>query len=408
MASFPELNIFNQIIKLAELKVKDYQFIEGFGLVLMVENIEKKARCPRCGKKSDRLHQNHEYLVRDLPQSEHQVYLKVNRRQLKCDRCKKPFSEEFDFVEKTRTYTKRLAEKVVREVIESDIKNVAPRNGLSEKEVETILKEKFSDLKIEKPLGLKKLGIDEIAWVKGHKNYCAVLVDLETRKPVDILEKRTKECISKCLKKWGREVLDSIEEVSIDLWSGYKNLVKELIPNAEVVADRFHVMKLVNDELDGERKALKRKLKKVKKKVKRERLTLVITNSKYPLLKNEKDLNDEQKEKLKQVQKVFPKLADMHQLKEELRKTFENRDSEVIGLLNLADWLRGAASKLPKSCATIIRWFGEIIPYFKNRTTQGIVEGINNKLKLIKRKGFGFKNFHNFRSRSLLSFHFNS
>ena len=79
-------------------------------------------------------------------------------------------------------------------------------------------------------------------------------------------------------------------------------------------------MKLVNDELDGERKALKRKLKKVKKKVKRERLTLVITNSKYPLLKNEKDLNDEQKEKLKQVQKVFPKLADMHQLKEELRK----------------------------------------------------------------------------------------
>ena len=55
------LNIFNQIIKLPELKVKNYQFIEGFGVVLTVENIEKKARCPRCGKKSERLHQNHEY-----------------------------------------------------------------------------------------------------------------------------------------------------------------------------------------------------------------------------------------------------------------------------------------------------------------------------------------------------------
>lgn len=54
MASFPELNIFNQIIQLPELKVKDYQFIEGLGVVLTVENIEKKARCPRCGKKSDR------------------------------------------------------------------------------------------------------------------------------------------------------------------------------------------------------------------------------------------------------------------------------------------------------------------------------------------------------------------
>ena len=408
MASFAELNIFNQIIKLPELKVKDYQFIEGFGVVLTVENIEKKARCPRCGQKSDRLHQNHEYLVRDLPQAEHQVYLKVNRRQLKCAHCKKPFSEKFDFVEKTRTYTKRLAEKVIREVIESDVKNVAERNGLSEKEVETILKEKFADLKTQKPLELKKLGIDEIAWVKGHKNYCAVLVNLETRKPVDILEKRTQECLRECFLSWGTEVIDGIEEVSIDLWSGYKNLVKELMPNAEVVADRFHIMKLVNDEVDSQRKTLKRNLKKIKKKAERERLTQVITNSKYSRLKNENDLNEEQKEKLKQVREVFPELGDMHRLKEELRKTLENRDSEVIGLLNLADWLRDGTSKFPKSCGTIIRWFGEIIPYFKNRTTQGIVEGVNNKLKLIKRKGFGFKNFDNFRSRSLLSFHFNS
>ena len=74
-------------------------------------------------------------------------------------------------------------------MLESDGKNVAQRNGLSEQEVETILKEKFADLKTDKPKQLKKLGIDEIAWVKGHKNYCAVLVDLETRKPVDILEK---------------------------------------------------------------------------------------------------------------------------------------------------------------------------------------------------------------------------
>ncbi len=408
MASFAELNIFNKIIKFPELKVKDYQFIEGFGVVLTVEKVEKKSCCPRCGKKSERLHQNHQYLVRDLSQAEHHVYLKVNRRQLKCAYCQKPFSEEFDFVEKTRTYTKRLAEKIIREVIESDVKNVAERNGLSEKEVETILKEKFSDLKTEKPLGLKKLGIDEIAWIKGHKNYCAVLVDLETRKPVDILEKRTQECLSKCFEAWGREVLDGIEEVSIDLWSGYKNLVKNLMPKAEIIADRFHVMKLVNDELDAERKALKRKLKKVKKKVKRDKLILAITNSKYSLLKNEKDLNDEQKEKLKQVKEVFPELGDMHRLKEEFIKTFEKRDSEVIGLLNLADWLRDATSKFPNSCGTIIRWLGEIIPYFKNRTTQGILEGINNKLKLIKRKGFGFKNFDNFRSISLLSFHFNS
>ncbi len=128
--------------------------------------------------------------VRDLPQAEHQVYLKVNRRQLKCADCKKPFSEQFDFVEKTRTYTKRLAEKIVREVIESDIKNVAQRNGLSEKEVETILKEKFSDLKTEKPRGLKKLGIDEIAWVKGHKNPTSSLGGFRHKKTCGYFRKK--------------------------------------------------------------------------------------------------------------------------------------------------------------------------------------------------------------------------
>ncbi len=200
--------------------------------------------------------------------------------------------------------------------------------------------------------------------VKGHKNYCAVLVDLETRLPVDILEKRTQKCLRECFERWGSEILDGIEEVSIDLWSAYKNLVKELMPNAEVVAaplrgslrDRFHVMKLVNDELDTERKAVKRKAKKVKKKADRERLLKVISNSKYCLLKNEKDLNDEQNEKLEEVKEVFPELGEMHRLKEEFRKLFENSNSEVIGLLNLADWLRDAASKFPSSCGTVIRW----------------------------------------------------
>ncbi len=156
MASFAELNIFNQIIKLPELKVKDYQFLEGFGVVLTVEKVEKKSCCPRCGKTSDRLHQNHQYLVRDLSQAEHHVYLKVNRRQLKCAYCQKPFSEEFNFVEKTRTYTKRLAQKIIREVIESDVKNVAERNGKEREGSRNNLKREICGFKNGKTSGVKK------------------------------------------------------------------------------------------------------------------------------------------------------------------------------------------------------------------------------------------------------------
>ena len=73
-----------------------------------------------------------------------------------------------------------------------------------------------------------------------------------------ILEKRTQEELRKTLTGWGKEVLEQIEEVSPELWLTYKNLVKELMPSAEVVADRFHVMKQINQELDQQRRDVRR------------------------------------------------------------------------------------------------------------------------------------------------------
>ncbi|NJR46828.1 MAG: transposase, partial [Hyellaceae cyanobacterium CSU_1_1] len=71
------------------------------------------------------------------------------------------------------------------------------------------------------------------------------------------------------------------------------------------------------------------------------------------------------------------------------------------------DWLIEAGEYYPKSKKTIVRWLGEIIPYFDERISNGVVEGINNKLKLIKRSAYGFRNFDNFRDRVLLTWHFN-
>ncbi|PNJ92655.1 transposase, partial [Cylindrospermopsis raciborskii] len=106
--------------------------------------------------------------------------------------------------------------------------------------------------------GVKRLGIDEIALVKGQGNYLAVLVDLDTRKPIEIVKTRRIEDIREVLIGWGLESLEQIQEVSIDMWSPYKSLVEELMPNANITADRFHVMKQVNDELDNMRKTEKK------------------------------------------------------------------------------------------------------------------------------------------------------
>ena len=395
-----------QILNLPEMKVLDCQEIEGIGIVITIEKYVNYSACPSCRQKTRSVHQNHWRMIHDLSWSEQTVLLKINRRQFKCNRCKKVFSEKLDFVEKNKGYTKRLAQDIVQQVLDSNIHSVAERNDLSDEEVESMLKGQISQILNINLSQLKRLGIDEIALVKGQGNYLAVLVDLDTHKPIEIVKSRRMEEIREVLLNWGVQVLDKIEEVSIDLWSPYKNLVEELMPNANITADRFHVMKQVNDELDTMRKAEKKAAMSLEKKSERDRILEGLNKSKYSFIKNEDSLNEKQKEKLKSAQEVSPILAKMHRLKEEFRDIFESTKFWGDSVISLLDWMHNALSYFPKSIGTMVRWFAEVVGYFDGKTTSGTVEGINNKLKLIKRLGYGFRNFSNFRLRSLLNWHF--
>ncbi|WP_442946355.1 ISL3 family transposase [Nostoc sp. 'Peltigera membranacea cyanobiont' 210A] len=408
------IKILTELLDLKDVKVISHRLHVGIGMILQIESIKSYSTCPRCGTKSHRLHQNHRYIVKDLPFGEKPVFLEINRRQFKCEECKKPFSENLDFVSQKRTYTKRLAHKIIQEVVENDIHSVADQGIVTTEEIERMLKDASLELSDDKPSLIKRLGIDEIALVKGKGNYCAVLIDLDTSKLVTILNGRTQEVVKETLLEWGYEVLEQIEEVSIDLWVGYKNVVTELMPNAQVVADRFHVMTQINKELDTQRKREKRSLEELIKKAQLsaqkaeyEKLLSGLKNSKYVLLKNESDLNEEQINKLSEVKNVSPVLKEMHELKEKFRKIFNKTDNWYPGVFKLGMWLSKAKKYFPKSNNTIIRWFDEIIAYFDNGTSSGAVEGINNKIKLIKRSGYGFRNFDNFRVRCLLNWHFN-
>ena len=398
--------VLTELLNLDSVKVNSYRQHEGIGIILQVELLNQESNCPRCGKKSHRLHQNHRYLVKDLPLSGQGVYLEVNRRQFKCTSCERPFSEELNFLGTRRTYTNRLAHSIIQEVLSSNIQSVAQKSHVTTEEIETMLKDMAQELLKFKPIELKRLGIDEIALTKGQGNYCAVLIDLDQSKLVAILTERTQSKIRETLTMWGCEVLDQIEELSIDLWKPYKNLVEELMPSAQVIADRFHVMKQVNDELDRQRKKEKRQAETEINESKKAEILAGLNKSKYALLKNESSLNESQILKLKQVKLVSPVLGIMHELKEDFRNIFEENTDWLSGLFSLGKWLNSAAQYFTSSHKTIKRWLDEIVAYFDNRTTSGVVEGINNKLKLIKRSAYGFRNFDNFRVRCLLSWHF--
>ena len=406
--------VLTELLNIQGIKVAQISQVPGIGIILQVESIHKESHCPECGTKSNRLHQNHRYVVKDLSWGEKTVFLEINRRQFRCKKCGKPFSEKLDFINNRRTYTKRLADTIINLVLSSDINSVAKQGVVTTEEIERMLSDASQELSL-KPSGLKKLGIDEIALIKGQGNYCAVLIDLETSKLITIIKGRTQEEIEPVLNSWGSEVLEKIEEVSIDLWKGYKTLVKKLMPNVQVVADRFHVMMQVNNELDKERKREKRqvidlskKSKSPKKIAEYKEILDGINDSKYALLKNEENLNEKQKSKLISVKKVCPRLARMHKLKEKFREIFENRKTNWLrGLLRIGIWQQRAKQYFSATVNTLTNWLDEIIAYFDNRTTSGVVEGVNNKLKLIKRSGYGFRNFENYKNRCLLTWHFN-
>ena len=407
------IKILTELLNIEDIKVISHRQHESIGIILQIEPAKKESVCPRCRTKSQRLHQNHRYIVKDLPWGEKPVYLEINRRQFKCEKCRKPFSEELDFIGKRRTYTKRLAHQTIKEVLDSDINSVASKGIVTTEEIERMLKDAGSELIESKPSGVKRLGIDEIALIKGQGKYCAVLIDLDTSKLLAILPSRKQEDIRKVLMEWGLQVLEQIEEVSIDLWQGYKSLVTEMMPNAQVVADRFHVMVQINKELDIARKREKRNVenaiknsKNEQEKLEKEKILEGLNKSKYVLLKNGEDLNNEQKIKLNQVKQVSPSLKVMYELKEKIRQIFNKTKDWLKGLYKLSIWLLRAKDHYPTSHNTIVRWLDEIIAYFDNRTTSGVVEGINNKLKLIKRSAYGFRNFDNFRLRCLLTWRF--
>jgi hypothetical protein len=217
---------------------------------------------------------------------------------------------------------------------------------------------------------------------------------------------RTSESVSNYLSAWGQEVLTKIKEVSIDLWKPYKKVAEKLIPQAVIVADRFHVMKQVNKELNSQRKKMRREAQKIENELEQEQLLSGLNKSKYSLLKNEKDLNSLQADKLEEVKQACPRISQMHSLKERFREIFETKFNWAEGLFSLGDWLKDAKEYYPQSFGTIRRWIGEIVAYFDCRTTQGVVEGINHKIKLIKRRGYGFRNFGNFSSRCFLTWLF--
>ena len=226
--------------------------------------------------------------VKDLPMGDREVILRVNRRRFKCKNCRKPFNESLAFLEKKKNFTNRYAQSIAEQVVHSDIKNVAKNNKLTSEEVWSMVKNVANKILPIDVKNLHKLGIDEISLVKEQGKFIVVLVDLETHKLIGLVAERKQAAIEKKMLEWGEEVLNQIEEVSMDMTGNYKSLVKKLCPNADVTVDRFHVTKMIHEGLNQARIDENKASSSLKVKEKAKLLD-TLKGSKYILLKAEKD-----------------------------------------------------------------------------------------------------------------------
>ncbi len=235
---------------------------------------------------------------------------------------------------------------------------------------------------------VSRLSIDEISMCKGHQDFKTVVSDIDRGKLLEVVDGHSQEKVTEVLMRQPENLREQVEEVSVDMWGGFPKVIEKVFPNARIVFDRFHVMKKVNDELNRLRRLL----------------GITSRRSKYLLLKNAEDLTAEGQAELEIVLTQSPCLKIAYEMKEELRLIYENRLSFTAGKIKLEKWLRYAQVFYQSASQTIQANILGICNYFISRTASGVMEGINNKIKLIKRQGYGFTNFDNFRSRLLAVF----
>ncbi|NJL57271.1 ISL3 family transposase [bacterium] len=232
----------------------------------------------------------------------------------------------------------------------------------------------------------KKISIDEFSMRKGHHQYVTTISDLDNHCLLEVIDSHKAEEIIAALKSlWTEEERLMVEEVSIDMWAGFAKVIKEVFPNARIVYDRFHVMQKVIKELDRIRRQSR----------------ITDKGAKRLILKNRKDLNEEEKAKLDSYLQQSQRLRRAYELKEELRSIFESRITVEEGKSQIVRWLNKGQQIYSDAVKTIRNHLEGICQYFANRVTSGIMEGINNRIKVIKRQGYGFTNIDNFRARLL-------
>ncbi|MEI2774064.1 MAG: ISL3 family transposase [Candidatus Competibacter sp.] len=383
-------------LDLPDVRVLATQVLPDATLLIEVESTLCTAQCHRCGREIDRFHGfDRPTRLRHLPVFGREVLIEIRPKRYRCPFCEggPTSTQRCSRYEPNRPHTRAFEQDVLKRLVHSTVADISGQCYLGVKAVEGIVNQHVaSAVDWSCFTALDTLGIDEVALLKGHGDYVAVIWarDAEGHTHVlAVLPDRLQATVQTFLESIPAPLKATVTRVCIDMWEGYAGAVAAVLPKARIVVDRFHVAMQYRAAFDNLRQAECQRLNAA-----RPPERAVPTAELRPLLRREwPSLNRDQQGRVVELFELTPTLASAYVLRTLLTAIFDHSPDRTTAQTRLQLWTEqveaSGLSCFDKFINTLHNWQDEILNYFDGRQTSGFVEGLNNKLKLLKRRCFG-------------------
>lgn len=344
--------------------------------------------CDGCGRKSKSVHETIRRTVRDLPILDAQTALIVPRRRLLCPNCG-PCVERLSWLDRYSRVTRRLAESVARLCGMLPIKHVAEFFHMSWDQVKEIdkksLRQRVGTIDLS---GIEVIGMDEFALHKGHR-YATVIVEPYRKEVLWVGPGRSRESIRPFFQSLGPDGCRRLKAVAMDMNASYAQEIRLHAPQASIVYDLFHVVaKFGREVIDRVRVDEANRLRHDKKARK------VVKTARWLLLRNSQNLKEGEMLRLQELLEANQRLMTVYILKDDLKQLWRFTCVEEASLF-WEHWYRRATESGIKPLILFAKrlkgYLHGILNHCNWPLHTGLLEGINNRIKVIKRMAYGFR-----------------
>jgi len=382
------------ILNLPSLNVTKIELKEH-GYEIWAEVAEPPDFCPHCGSMEANFSKfgTKRQLFMDLPMHGKRVGIIINRQRYLCKDCGSTFREILWDIDEDHMCTVRFKEYVQEQSLKRTFTSIADELGISEGTVRNIFNKYIEFLEETHNFVTPRwMGIDEIH-ILG-KPRC-VIANVEENVLVDLLVDRNKDTVIRYLSRLPDRT--NVEIVTMDMWQPYRDAVRQTLPNAVIVVDKFHVVRMANLAVETIRKNIRKELDAKQRRQ--------LKNDRFLMLKRRKDLTPMEQIILDSWTLNFPRLKQAYELKEAFYEIWEASDAKeaqeryTAWQASIPDGMRSAFSDIIKAYGN---WQHEINNYFTHRVTNAYTESINSLTRVVNRMGRGYS-FKALRAKMLYS-----